>query len=202
MVTVFPTLVLAAHGQADLLVNNAGVELGGTFDMVSEDDFDWLFNINFHGVVSMTRAFLPLRRASTDARLVNSSSIFGIVAPAVQVAYAVSKFVGRRFSEALRHELGGSTVGVTVVHPGGVCTNISSSARAPKGVDDIEVARRRAAFAKFLRMPPSKAGEIIVRGIEQHKKRVLVGSDAVGLSLLARLAPVSYWSVMAKGLPT
>lgn len=130
MVTVFPMLVLAAHGQADLLVNNAGVELGGTFDMVSEDDFDWLFNINFHGVVSMTRAFLPLRRASTDARLVNSSSIFGIVAPAQQVAYAVSKFVGRRFSEALRHELGGSTVGVTVVHPGGVCTNISSSARA------------------------------------------------------------------------
>jgi hypothetical protein len=69
-------------------------------------------------------------------------------------------------------------------------------------VDDADVVRRRAAFAKFLRMPPSKAGEIIVRGIEQRKKRVLVGSDAVGLSLLARLLPVSYWSVMARGLPT
>jgi len=200
-VAAFPAIVSAQHGAVDVLVNNAGVALGGTFDMVSEEDFDWLFNINFHGVVRMTRAFLPLLRASTDARLVNISSIFGIVAPAEQVAYAASKFAVRGFSEALRHELDGSTVGVTVVHPGGVRTNISESARAPQGVDDADVARRRAAFKKFLRMPPSKAGEIIVRGVEQRKKRVLVGSDAVGLSLLARLAPVSYWSVMAKGLP-
>ncbi len=202
MVAAFPTTVLAEHGAADLLVNNAGVALGGTFDLVSEEDFDWLFNINFHGLVRMTRAFLPLLRASTDARLVNISSIFGIVAPAEQVAYSASKFAVRGFSEALRHELDGSTVGVTVVHPGGVRTNISERARAPQGADDADVARRRAAFAKFLRMPPSKAGEIIVRGVEQRKKRVLVGSDAVGLSLLARLAPVSYWSVMARGLPT
>lgn len=183
-------------------MNNAGVALGGTFDMVSEADFDWLFNINFHGVVRMTRAFLPLLRASPDARLVNMSSIFGIVAPAEQVAYAASKFAVRGFSETLRHELEGNTVGVTVVHPGVVRTSISDSARAPQGVDDTEVARRRAAFNKFLGMSPRKAGEIIVRGIEQRKKRVLVGSDALGLSLLARLAPVSYWSVMAKGLST
>ena len=145
---------------------------------------------------------MPLLRASTEARLVNISSIFGIVAPAEQVAYAASKFAVRGFSEALRHELAGSTVGVTLVHPGGVRTNISESARAPQGVDDPEVVRRRAAFAKFLRMPPDKAGEIIVRGIEQRRPRILVGSDAVGLSLLARLLPVSYWSLMARGLPT
>jgi NAD(P)-dependent dehydrogenase (short-subunit alcohol dehydrogenase family) len=202
MVAAFPAIVSAQHGGADLVVNNAGVALGGTFDLVSEADFDWLFNINFHGVVRMTRAFLPLLRASADARLVNISSIFGIVAPAEQVAYAASKFAVRGFSEALRHELDGSTVGVTVVHPGGVRTSISESARAPQGVDDADVVRRRAAFKKFLRMPPSKAGEIIVQGIEQRKKRVLVGGDAMGLSLLARLLPVSYWSVMARGLPT
>jgi NAD(P)-dependent dehydrogenase (short-subunit alcohol dehydrogenase family) len=202
MVAAFPAIVSAQHGGADLLVNNAGVALGGTFEMVSEADFDWLFNINFHGVVGMTRAFLPLLRASTEARLVNISSIFGIVAPAEQVAYAASKFAVRGFSEALRHELAGSTVGVTLVHPGGVRTNISERARAPQGVDGPEVARRRAAFAKFLRMPPSKAGEIIVRGVEQRRARLLVGSDAMGLSLLARLLPVSYWSVMARGLPT
>jgi hypothetical protein len=51
-------------------------------------------------------------------------------------------------------------------------------------------------------MPPSTAGEIIVRGVEQRRARLLVGSDAMGLSLLARLLPVSYWSVMARGLPT
>ena len=200
-VAALPAAVVAAHGGVDVLVNNAGVALGGTFEMVREADFDWLFNINFHGVVRMTRAFLPLLRASREARLVNISSIFGIVAPAEQVAYAASKFAVRGFSEALRHELEGSTIGVTVVHPGGVRTSISDSARAPVGVDAAEVERRRATFNKFLRMAPAKAGEIIVRGIERRKKRVLVGSDAVGLSLLARLVPVSYWSVMAKGLP-
>jgi NAD(P)-dependent dehydrogenase (short-subunit alcohol dehydrogenase family) len=201
LVAAFPAVVVAAHGGADLLVNNAGVALGGTFDLVSEADFDWLFDINFHGVVRMTRAFLPVLRASADARLVNISSIFGIVAPAEQVAYAASKFAVRGFTEALRHELLGSTVGVTVVHPGGVRTNISARARAPQGVDDDEVARRRDAFAKFLRMPPHQAGDIIVRGIEQRRTRILVGRDAIGLSLLARLAPESYWSLMTKGMP-
>ncbi len=201
-VAAFPAAVIAAHGGADVLVNNAGVALGGTFEMVSEEDFDWLFNINFHGVVRMTRAFLPLLRASNDARLVNISSIFGIVAPAEQVAYAASKFAVRGFTEALRHELTGSTIGVTVVHPGGVRTNISESARSPRGVEEAEVLRRRTAMRKFLRMPPDRAGEIIVRGIELRKTRILVGIDAVGLSWLARFAPASYWSVMSRGLPT
>jgi short-subunit dehydrogenase len=183
------------------LINNAGVALGGTFEMVSEEDFEWLFAINFHGVVRMTRAFLPLLRARPGAQLVNISSIFGIVAPAEQVAYAASKFAVRGFSEALRHELEGSSVGVTVVHPGGVRTNISDAARAPQGVAPAEVRRRREAFRKFLRMPPEQAGEIIVQGIERRQKRILVGRDAVGLSLLSRVAPVSYWTVMAKGLP-
>jgi NAD(P)-dependent dehydrogenase (short-subunit alcohol dehydrogenase family) len=201
-VAAFPAEVLAARPSVDLLVNNAGVAVGGTFEQVSEADFDWLFSINFWGVVQMTRAFLPLLRQSDDARLINISSIFGIVAPAEQVAYAASKFAVRGFSEALRHELEGSTVGVTVVHPGGVNTNISDSARTPASVDPDEVVRRREQFRKFLRMPPEQAGEIIVRGVERRKRRVLVGIDAIGLSWLARVAPVSYWSLMAKGLPS
>jgi len=185
----------------DVLVNNAGVALGGTFEQVAEDDFEWLFGINFWGVVRMTRAFLPLLRASDDARLVNISSIFGIVAPAEQVAYAASKFAVRGFTEALRHELAGSAVGVTVVHPGGVRTSISDRARAPKDVDPNEVTRKREQFRKFLRMPPMDAGETIVRAVERRRSRVLVGGDAKGLSLLARLAPVRYWTLMRLGLP-
>jgi NAD(P)-dependent dehydrogenase (short-subunit alcohol dehydrogenase family) len=200
-VAALPAAVTAVHGNVDVLVNNAGVAVGGTFEMVSETDFDWLFDINFHGVVRMTRAFLPLLKASRDARLVNISSIFGIVAPAEQVAYAASKFAVRGFTEALRHELLGSTVGVTVVHPGGVRTNISDSARAPAGVGAEEIERRRVAFKKFLRMPPARAAEIIIRGVERRQPRVLVGLDAVVLSWLARLVPASYWPVMARGLP-
>lgn len=196
-VAAFPAQVAAEHPDVDILVNNAGVALGGSFEQVSEADFEWLFEINFWGVVRMTRAFLPLLHASDDARLVNLSSVFGLIAPAGQVAYAASKFAVRGFSEALRHELEGSRVGVTVVHPGGVRTAISDSARAPAGVPEEEVERRRAAMKKVLRLPPEQAGEIIVHGIEQRRARVLVGKDAQALSMLARLAPVSYWKLLA-----
>lgn len=194
----FPALVAAEHKGAHLLVNNAGVALGGTFEQVSEEDFEWLFEINFWGVVRMTRAFLPQLRASGDARIVNLSSVFGLVAPPEQVAYAASKFAVRGFSEALRHELEGSGVGVTVVHPGGVATSIAQKARVPKGVSEEEVARRHERFRKLLRLPPEVAGETIVRGVEQRMSRVLVGSDAKLLSVIARLLPVSYWKVVAR----
>jgi NAD(P)-dependent dehydrogenase (short-subunit alcohol dehydrogenase family) len=193
----FPARVAAEHPGVDLLVNNAGVAVGGTFEQVSEEDFEWLFEINFWGVVRMTRAFLPALRASGDSRVVNLSSLFGLVAPPEQVAYAASKFAVRGFSEALRHELEGSGVGVTVVHPGGVATSISENARVPAGVSAEEVERRRERFRKLLRLPPEAAGETIVRGIERRKPRVLVGADAKVMSVIARFLPVSYWKLLA-----
>ena len=194
----FPALVAAEHPGVDVLVNNAGVAVGGTFEQVSEEDFEWLFEINFWGVVRMTRAFLPVLRARGDARIVNLSSVFGLIAPPEQVAYAASKFAVRGFSEALRHELAGSGVGVTVVHPGGVATSISEKARVPAGVSDEEVARRRGLFRKLLRLTPEVAGETIVRGVERRQARVLVGSDARLMSVIARALPVSYWKVLAR----
>ena len=196
-VAAFPDRVRAGHPGVDLLVNNAGVAVGGSFEHVSEEDFDWLMSINFFGVVQMTRAFLPLLRASDDARLVNLSSIFGIIAPPGQTAYVASKFAVRGFSESLRHELEGSTtVGVTVVHPGGVRTAISDNARLPRDLSPAEAARRRASFKRALKLPPAVAGETIVRGIERRQARVLVGSDARVASLIERLVPVAYWRLI------
>lgn len=97
-VAAFPARVIAEHDGVDVLVNNAGVALGGTFPEVAERDFDWLFAINFFGVVRMTRAFLPLLYKSEEARLVNISSLFGLIAPPGQTAYAASKFAVRGFS--------------------------------------------------------------------------------------------------------
>jgi NAD(P)-dependent dehydrogenase (short-subunit alcohol dehydrogenase family) len=197
-VAAFPELVRAQHPGIDLLINNAGVALSGTFEMISDADFEWLFGINFRGLVRMTRAFLPLLKASDDARLVNISSVFGLIAPPGQTAYAASKFAVRGFSEALRHELNGSRVGVTVVHPGGVATAIAENARMPEGTSAEEVAQHRAAAQKVLRMPPQRAGEIIVRGVERRKARVLVGLDARLIALIERLAPVSYWEIFER----
>ena len=197
-VRALPAAVMDAHKRVDLLVNNAGVALGGSFEQVDEDDFDWLMDINFNGVVRMTRAFLPLLRQSDQARIVNLSSIYGIVSPPGQAAYSASKFAVRGFSNALRHELEGSTVAVSVVHPGGVATAIASNARVPRDAPADEIARGRKLSEKLLRMAPDTAGEIIARGIERRQARILVGNDAKFVSFLERLAPVAYWRLLKK----
>ncbi|MCS6842568.1 MAG: SDR family oxidoreductase [Roseiflexus sp.] len=197
-VAALPEAVCRMHGGVDLLFNNAGVAMWGNFDQVSDADFEWLFNINFHGLVRMTRAFLPLLKASDDARLVNISSVFGLAAPSGQAAYAASKFAVRGFSEALRHELEHTSVGVTVVFPGGVATSISERARRPAALSRDEIEQGLARSRRLLKLPPDIAGETIVKGVEQRKARVLVGSDARMVDLLVRLAPASYWSIMRR----
>ena len=197
-VASLPAAVMAAHGKVDLLINNAGIAIGGTFEQASEADFDQLMEINFHGLVRMTRAFLPLLHASDHARIVNISSLFGLIAPAGQTAYCASKFAVRGFSNALRHELLGSTVGVTVVHPGGVATEIARNAKVPAGVSVQEIEQHQKLAQKMLRMPPDKAASIMIQAIEQERARVLVGFDAKVASLLERVFPVAYWRLLAR----
>jgi short-subunit dehydrogenase len=199
-VAAFPAAVTAMHPGVDILVNNAGVALGGTFEQVAPEDFEWLFSINFWGVVRMTRAFLPLLRRSGEARLVNLSSLFGMIAPPGQAAYVASKFAVRGFSESLRHELANSRVGVTVVHPGGVATSIARNARVPRGAPAGEVKRKLREFDAFLRMNPEDVGETIVRAVERRKARIIIGAEAKLAALLERLMPVNYWTVLGRKL--
>lgn len=197
-VAALPTEVLQAHGKVGVVINNAGVALGGTFEQVTEADFDWLMRVNFDSVVCMTRAFLPALHQVEEARIVNISSLFGLIAPPGQAAYCASKFAVRGFSNALRHELQDTHIGVTVVHPGGVNTSIAKSAKAPAGADPHEEERNRREIQKMLRLPPERAAEIIVEGIERKRGRELVGSDAKLLSVIERLMPVSYWKLLGR----
>lgn len=199
-VAAFPAEVLAAHGAVDVLINNAGVALMGRFDQTTERDFDWLMDINFNGLVRLTRGFLPLLKTRPAARIVNLSSIFGLVAPSEQSAYCASKFAVRGFSNALRHELEDekSNVGVTVVHPGGVATQIAASARTSDDMTPQEIAARHKLSKKVLKLSPEKAAAIIVRAVRNDRARVLVGWDAVIVSLIERLMPVRYWKLFAR----
>jgi short-subunit dehydrogenase len=197
-VAALPSEVIQAHGKVNVIINNAGVAIGGTFEQVSEADFDWLMRINFDSVVCMTRAFLPLLHQVPEARIVNISSLFGLIAPPGQAAYCASKFAVRGFSNALRHELEGTHIGVTVVHPGGVNTSIAQNAKAPAGADPEEEERNRREIQKLLRLPPERAAEIIIAGIERNRGRVLVGSDAKLLSLIERLMPANYWKLLGR----
>ena len=190
-IAALPAEIRTVQGGVDLLVNNAGVALGGSFEQVSQSDFEWLFAINVLGVVRMTRAFLPLLRLRDEARIVNMSSVFGLIAPPGQVAYVASKFAVRGFSEALRHELTGSSVGVTTVHPGGVATRIAASARVPSDADPQEAERQKRAFEAMLRLSPAVAAERIVDAVERRKARIIIGRDATLAALIERLFPVS-----------
>jgi short-subunit dehydrogenase len=181
----------AAHPDARLLVNNAGVALGGTFEQVSEEEFDWLMMINLRAVITLTRALLPVLRANPGSHLVNLSSLFGLIAPAGQVAYATSKFAVRGFTEALRAELAGQ-VGVTVVHPGGIRTRIAETARIAAMVSAAEVTAEKGSFSRMLTYPPERAAEEIVAAVEDRRRRLLITRTAHVADVLARLCPARY----------
>lgn len=190
--------MLAEHPEITLLVNNAGVALGGRMDQVTLEEFDWVFAINFRAVVRLTHAFVPHLKARPGSHLVNVSSIFGIAAPPGQAAYAASKFAVRGFTEVVRAELAPHGVGVTVVHPGGIRTRIAESARTGSGVSQEEVEEGKKQFAKLLRIPPEKAAAQIVEAVEKRRPRLLIGASAKVPDVLVRLFPGSYWRPLAR----
>jgi len=185
-----------AHRDATLLINNAGVALSGTFEQVSEEEFDWLMAINFRAVVTLTRALVPVLRANPGSHLVNISSLFGLIAPAGQVAYATSKFAVRGFTEGLRAELAGA-VGVTVVHPGGIRTRIADTARVAAAAASADEEAGRADFSRLLSFPPERAADLILTAVQKRRPRLLIASSARFPDLLARLTPGRYPAVLA-----
>jgi NAD(P)-dependent dehydrogenase (short-subunit alcohol dehydrogenase family) len=197
-VQAFAQDVAARHGRVTLLINNAGVALHGTFEEISLDDLRWLVGINFWGVVHGVKYFLPLLKKEPRAHIVNISSLFGIVAPAGQSAYSASKFAVRGFTEALRHELEGTSVFVSCVHPGGIRTPIARRARlganTPPGSRDEAVAR----FDRLTPTMPDAAAARILQGVESREPRILIGPDARKIDVLQRLRPGTYWKALAR----
>jgi short-subunit dehydrogenase len=202
-IALFAQAATAAHPSLNLLINNAGVALLGQFEEIDQAQMEWLFNINFWGVVHGTRAFLPHLKTKPEAHIVNLSSIFGIVAPPGQSAYAAAKFAVRGFSESLRHELAvtGSPVKLSVVHPGGVATNIARNSRTGTGVTDN--ARRSQSIERFeqaAKTTPKAAALRIIKGIENNEPRILIGNDARFMDILQRLRPGTYWAPLQRRL--
>jgi NADP-dependent 3-hydroxy acid dehydrogenase YdfG len=183
-----------------LVFNNAGVTvLQGVADAAPEDD-EWVFDVNFGGVVNGVTAFLPLLLKQRSGVIANTSSVFGLVGFPHQSAYCASKFAVRGYTEALRQELRGTGVRAAVVHPGGVKTNIVANARFRSDFrgEHADVQSAAADFATIARTTPEKAAQIIHEGIEKQKARIRVGPDAVLLDLLVRLAPTRYFDVLER----
>jgi short-subunit dehydrogenase len=191
--------VAKQHSRVSHVINNAGVALGGSVAEVSIEDIRWLMDVNFWGVVYGTKFFLPHLEKAKSAHIVNISSLFGFIAPPGQAPYCASKFAVRGFTESLRHELEGTNISVSVVHPGGVSTNIANTARIGKNVQlsEEEIAQRRAQENENLaRTSPAQAAEIILKGIKTKNPRIIVGFDSRLLSFIARNFPKHYFAII------
>ena len=191
------------HGKVNLIFNNAGVGLGATVEGMEYKDFEWLMNINFWGVVYGTKAFLPHLKASGEGHVINTSSIFGLVGIPTQSAYNAAKFAVKGFTEALRMELEieGAPVSATVVHPGGIKTNIAKAARMSGSVKNLgmDPATSTAKFEKNFITTAEKAALIILGAVECNKRRVLVGPDAYFVDWMVRLLPSLYQRLVMWG---
>jgi NAD(P)-dependent dehydrogenase (short-subunit alcohol dehydrogenase family) len=189
--------VRAEFGRVNVIINNAGVALHGDFEEVTYEDFEWVMDVDFWGVVQGTKEFLPHLIDSGDGHVVNISSLFGLLGMPGQTAYNSAKFAVRGFSEALREEMlvARRPVQVTCVHPGGIRTAIARNARATASHDQAEVARHF--DTKLARMSPERAAEIIVAGVLADKPRVVVGLDAKVLDLFVRAVGPRYQRVVA-----
>src|SRR5215475_6486031 len=182
----------AVHAQApaaDVVVNNAGVALGGSFLDTSLDDFDWLLGINLRGVIHGCHFFVPRMAERKAGHVVNISSIFGIYPAPNVTAYVASKFAVLGFSQSLRTELAPHQVGVTAICPGMIATAIVTDGRLTGEVGD----RRSKMVERFKKgLPPSRVAEVILDAVRTNPAVRTVGRDAWVVHQLTRLAPQAF----------
>ncbi|MBB4905226.1 SDR family NAD(P)-dependent oxidoreductase [Actinophytocola algeriensis] len=180
--------------------NNAGVAVTSSVLDADVEDDQWLHDINFHGVVNGTRAFLPILVEQGSGAIVNTSSVFGLAGMPFQSAYCAAKFAVRGFTESLRHELRGTGVRAVTVHPGGITTNIARNARVRRDPEGRGRTKEQMAaqFEAITMTSPDKAAAVIHSGVEKGKARILVGPDAYVFDALTRITPTHYYSVLAR----
>lgn len=190
-------------GQVNLVFNNAGVALGATAEDATYEDMEWLMNINFWGVVYGTKAFLPMLKQAGEGHIVNISSVFGLIGVPTQSAYNAAKFAVRGYTESLRQELEieGGAVSCSCVHPGGIKTNIAKSARMGdvSKITGSSAEKATRDFEKGFRTTPEDAAAVIIKGVKNNQRRILIGSDAHAIDTVQRLLPTSYQRLMVTG---
>ena len=185
--------ILSRRGRADVVINNAGVAMVARAHTMSHEDLAWLMGINFWGVVHGTRAFLPQMLERDSGHIVNISSIYGLFGVGGHSAYCAAKFAVRGYSESVRVELDGTGVKMTVVHPGGIKTNIARNIRIRIQGEKVPTVDELA--ARFDALAPTtadKAAQVILGGIKRDKPRVLIGRDALFADILSRLIPAKF----------
>ncbi|QDE33902.1 SDR family NAD(P)-dependent oxidoreductase [Microbacterium foliorum] len=192
--------ITAAHRRVNALITCAGSSMLGDIDQLTMEEMRWLTDVNLWGTVSITKALLPALRSAHAAHITHLASVYALAAPAGRIPYSLSKFAVRGFSEALRHELEGTSVTVGAVYPAGVRTGIILHGRYAAAIDPAVAARAAGAQAAMYHTEPADAAAQIVRATERRRARSMIGREARLIDVLARLAPTGYWRVMRRPL--
>ena len=196
-VAEFPKMVKVDFGNLHGIINNAGIiQPFVKFMELSEKSIDRVMNINFYGVLNLTRAVLQEVDATTDTFVANISSMGGFLPVPGQGIYGASKAAVKLFTEALYAEMMGTLVHVSVVFPGAIATNISSNSMEEKPKETPPA--QTGSVAKYKTTSAEDAAAIIIKGIEKGKLKIFVGSDSKMMDKLYRLMPVKSINMMAK----
>ena len=178
-----------AHVPAvDVVVNNAGVAVGGTFLEISLDDWDWIIGINLKGVVHGCHFFIPkMVERKQGGHVVNISSILGIYPAPTVTAYVATKFAVLGMSQSLRTELEPYKIGVTAICPGMINTSIVADGRV-RGMVGERREKVKAAFTKR-GASPGLVATAILDAVRTNPAVRTVGKDAAVIHALTRFAP-------------
>ena len=176
--------MIKAHGSVDGLINNAGIiqPFVKVNDLKMEDALH-VMNVNFTGPLMLTKSFLPELLKRPEAHILNVSSM-GAYAPVPgQSVYGASKAAIKLLTEGLRSELMNTNVGVTIVFPGAIATNIAANSGMTAMTADAD-------SSKFPTTKADVAAKLMVQAIEKNRPRLVIGKDAKLMDRISRLNPV------------
>ncbi|MER5474505.1 SDR family oxidoreductase [Streptomyces sp. NPDC002685] len=184
--------VATEYGVVDVLVNNAGIGLSGSFFDTTPEDWKKVLDVNLWGVIHGCRLFgKQMAERGQGGHIVNTASAAAYQPSKALPAYSTSKAAVLMLSECLRAELAGQDIGVSAICPGFVNTNITSTARFA-GVDAAEEKRRQKKSARLYGLrnyPPEKVADAILRAVVRNEAVVPVTPEARAAHLMHRFAP-------------
>ncbi len=194
-VRLLPGEVMAIRGRIDGLINNAGIiqDFIPLSDM-EDSAVERLMNINFFGMMNMTRAFIPFLAEQDEACVGNVSSMGGFLPVPGQSVYGASKAAVKIATEGLRMELSLTRIGVSLIIPGGIETDIKKNS----GLDNSELTEASKKNAGIKLTKPEKAAEVILRGLERNRAKILVGSDCKLMDILYRCMPIQAGKIISR----
>ncbi len=186
------SFVMKECGRVDILHNNAGVAVGARVENTSIEDWEWIFGINFWGVVYGINSFLPYMISQKSGHIVNTASLFGLIGVPAAGAYCATKFAVVGLSEALRAEVRHYGIGVSVICPGLINTNIVCDGRTCLPENGVANRGTVEKFFKDYGRSPEKVAKAVLNAVRKNKAVVPVGFEAWMQWFLKRSSQKAY----------